>query len=198
MDLYKINEIFYSIQGEGARAGSANVFIRFAGCDQSCVFCDTGANTGISLTLAQVCHQVVPLLTREPRNVILTGGEPALQYDKSFHDMLRTAGVSLIAIETNGGTRLKARVDWITCSPKVPEEQVAANFGMNGVDELKYVYEPGGLLPRPKVAADHYYLSPVFRGRCVSQEALWQCIDLVKANPRWKMSVQQHKGWRVR
>lgn len=194
---YKINEIFYSCQGEGARAGSANVFIRFSGCDLTCSFCDTEFESGIERTAGWIADEVARLMPAEPRAVILTGGEPTLQYDDALRDALVAVGVQTIAIETNGGTKPKAAVDWVACSPKVAEHVVAKNFP-NGVNELRYVRHPGQGIPQPLVGAQHLYLSPEFRGDVLQKESLAWCIQLVKENPKWKLSTQNHKAWRVR
>ena len=193
---YKINEIFYSIQGEGSRAGTANVFIRFAGCDLVCGFCDTEFESYTEMSGSEIRALVMKLMS-SPRTVILTGGEPTLQYDQELHDELRGAGVILIAIETNGGTKPKAFVDWVSCSPKVAEHVVATNYP-EGLNELRYVRHPGQGIPQPKCKADNFFLSPEFRGNTLDAESLRHCIELVKSNPTWKLSVQQHKLWRVR
>jgi 7-carboxy-7-deazaguanine synthase len=196
---YRINEMFYSLQGEGARAGSANVFIRFAGCDLACAFCDTEFEAYKELSAHEVVAQAARLMatnSKHPLSVILSGGEPSLQYDEELAAGFR-AMRAFVAIETNGGTKLKVPVDWVSCSPKVAEHVVAANFP-EGVDELRYVRHPGQAIPRPLAKADHYFLSPEHRGDRLSRESLEWCIELVKQNPEWKLSVQQHKQWRVR
>lgn len=195
---YKINEIFYSLQGEGARAGTANVFIRFADCDLACTFCDTEFQSYTKMTAFQIASKVVKLASVDgPLYVILTGGEPSLQYDEELRAALISVEVSLIAIETNGGTKLKGSVDFISCSPKVAEHVVASNFP-EGIDELRYVRNIGQGIPDPKVNATHLFLSPQANGNKISMESLNHCISLVKSNPNWRLSVQQHKLWRVR
>lgn len=196
MKTYKINEIFYSVQGEGARAGSANVFVRFSGCDLACGFCDTEFESGVQMSASEIAAKVLAMMP-EPRATILSGGEPTLQYDRELHDALRDFKVGMIAIETNGGTKPKAPVDWVSCSPKVAEHVVTANFP-DGVDELRYVRHEGQGIPQPLARADHLYLSPQFRGDKLDPASLAACIRLVKENPVWKLSVQQHKIWRVR
>lgn len=195
MKKYKINEIFYSPQGEGARSGSMNVFIRFSGCDMTCGFCDTEFESGIDMKANEIVQRVVELMP-EPRSVILTGGEPALQYDEELQSALEAAG-AMIAIETNGGTKLKARTDWISISPKVAEHVVETNFP-EGASELRYVRHLGQAIPSPKIYAAYYYLSPEFRGNMLQRESFDHCLKLVKENPKWRLSVQQHKLWGVR
>jgi organic radical activating enzyme len=194
--MYKINEIFYSIQGEGARAGTANVFVRFSGCDLTCAFCDTEFESGTNMDARVIAARVAALMP-SPRAVILTGGEPCLQYDAELYEELRAIFVDTIAIETNGGTKPKAPVDWVSCSPKVAEHVVAANFP-NGVSELRYVRHPGQSIPAPAAKAQYLYLSPEFKGNVLQKESLRHCIELVKANPQWGLSLQQQKLWEVR
>lgn len=196
MKTYLINEIFYSVQGEGARAGTPNVFVRFSGCDLTCAFCDTEFESGVAMSSSEIARQVMDLMPL-PRAVILTGGEPTLQYDQELHDSLRGVGVVTIAMETNGGTKPKAPVDWVCCSPKVAEHVVAANFP-DGVSELRYVRHPGQGIPKPAAKAGRLFLSPEFRGDKLDQASLNHCVTLVKANPEWSLSIQMHKAWRVR
>ena len=197
MKSYRINEIFYSLQGEGARAGSANVFIRFAGCDLTCVFCDTEFESYTEMTAGGIIDKVEELMQGTIINVIMTGGEPTLQYDQELCDRLLDASVGVVAIETNGGTKLKAPASWISCSPKVAEHVVAKNFP-EGVDELRYVRHVGQGIPKPAVLGTYLYLSPEFNGESLNRDSLDHCIKLIKENPEWRLSVQQHKMWKVR
>lgn len=197
MRKYGITELFCSPQGEGARTGTINVFIRFQGCDLACGFCDTEFESGRQMTASDISCEAARLMPNGPRAVILTGGEPSLQYDEELYEALRLAGVEFIAIETNGGSKIKAHVDWVSCSPKVAEHVVAANFP-EGVNELRYVRHSGQGIPQPKTRAEHLYLSPQFRGDRLDQENLAWCIKLAKEDPRWKISLQTHKFMGVR
>jgi 7-carboxy-7-deazaguanine synthase len=197
---YKINEIFYSIQGEGARAGSANVFVRFAGCDLTCGFCDTEFESYTEMTAAQIVAEALRLMPHygpASCSVILSGGEPTLQYDEELSQAFKKEEI-YVAIETNGNNPLKAPLDWVSCSPKVADHVVAKNFP-KGVDELRYVRHPGQGIPQAKgIAAIHRFLSPQFSGDKLDRESLEHCVKLVKEHPLWRLSVQQHKSWRVR
>ena len=197
---YKINEIFYSIQGEGARAGTPNVFIRFSDCDLTCGFCDTEFKSGKEMTAKEIVSEVLELMPHKGpacSSVILTGGEPSLQYDKELADLFKAMEI-YVAIETNGNNALKAPVDWISCSPKVADHVVAKNFP-KGVDELRYVRHPGQSIPDCSlIAARRRFLSPQFDGDRLNRDSLTHCIKLVKENPHWELSVQQHKFWGVR
>lgn len=232
---YSIVEVFYSPQGEGVRAGTMNVFVRFAGCNMECddkpgpkspggFKCDTYFASGRPQTLEELAKwcgreaiagidparspayaQVWPggldaacPLWLEPW-LILTGGEPGLQVDREFIEFWHDRGVKL-AIETNGSVALPADVDgtplldWVTVSPKVAEhaiEQLVA-------DEVKYVVCDGMALPKTRVKAQHKLLSPRFDGNLLAQRHLDWCLKLVRENPDWRLSVQQHKAMMVR
>ncbi len=200
MKTYKINEIFYSVQGEGSRAGTANVFVRFAGCDLVCGFCDTEFESGKPMTAQAIVSEALRLM---PHNgpagccVILSGGEPSLQYDEELAVAFRSCDI-YVAIETNGNNPLKAAVNWVSCSPKVADHVVAKNFP-KGVNEVRYVRHPGQAIPEAKgITTNYRFVSPQFKGNQLDRASLSHCIDLVKQNPMWALSVQQHKAWGVR
>lgn len=203
--LYTVNEIFYSLQGEGLRAGTANVFVRFAGCNLQCdigksdispggFVCDTDFKDGKKMTAREIVDECSRLMKRS-RSVIFTGGEPALQLDK---DLLFEFKGWFKAIETNGTRALppNIKLDWITLSPKV--YPLALRF----CDELKLVLPAGETPPDDelwKVSAEQaYLLSPVYHGNVIDPESLKWCIKMCKQNPEWRLSVQQHKFWGVR
>ena len=198
MERYVVNEIFYSLQGEGVRAGTANLFLRFARCNLACKVethgfdCDTEFESGRRMTPAEILDEL-RTLSADCRWVVLTGGEPALQVDRELVDALHGAGYRL-AIETNGSVELPAGIDWITVSPKVAEHAIR----QRRAHEVKYVRGHGQGLPRTVVEADHYLLSPAFDGDEVDPRALAWCLRLVRENPAWRLSVQQHKLWKVR
>ena len=110
----KINEIFYSLQGEGYHTGTPAVFVRFSGCNLHCDFCDTRHENGEWMS----DEAILASIQRFPAScVILTGGEPSLWIDESLIIRLHQAG-KRVCIETNGTHPLPAGIDWITCSPK--------------------------------------------------------------------------------
>jgi 7-carboxy-7-deazaguanine synthase len=125
--------------------------------------------------------------------VILTGGEPALQIDPPLLERLHGEGYEL-AVETNGSVALPEGIDWITVSPKVAEHAIR----QLRAHEVKYVRGHGQAIPKTVVTADHYLVSPAFAGDEVDRAALGWCIRLVEENPPWRLSMQQHKIWRVR
>jgi organic radical activating enzyme len=198
VESYLVNEIFYSLQGEGVRAGTPNLFLRFARCNLACAAethgfdCDTEFTSGRRLSIAEIRAELAALAT-DCRWIVLTGGEPALQVDRELIDALHGAGY-LLAIETNGSVELPAGIDWITVSPKVAEHAIR----QRRAHEVKYVRGHGQAVPRTVVEAEHHLISPAFDGDEVDPRALAWCIRLVKENPPWRLSVQQHKLWRVR
>ncbi|MCM1142149.1 MAG: 7-carboxy-7-deazaguanine synthase QueE, partial [Muribaculum sp.] len=110
----RINEIFYSLQGEGHFAGTPAVFVRFAGCNLQCPFCDTDFHSFTTMSIDEVMNEIKKY---PARRVVLTGGEPTLQLTAEFIDRLHREEFR-IHIETNGTKCLPAPVDWLTCSPK--------------------------------------------------------------------------------
>lgn len=127
----KINEIFYSLQGEGFHTGTPAVFIRFSGCNLKCSFCDTQHEEFHTMTDDEIVREVC---TYPCRMVILTGGEPGLWIDSELIRALHAAG-KYIAIETNGTCVLPEDIDWVTCSPKE-----GTTLKIRHIDEVKVVY----------------------------------------------------------
>ncbi len=197
--LYQVNEIFFSLQGEGIRTGTANVFVRFSGCNVRCSAethgfeCDTEFVSGKRLCateIVQCAREIAP----ECRWVILTGGEPLIQVDFELCRALKNAGYS-IAVETNGTINPPEEVlellDWIVCSPKVPEEALQ----LRRADELKYVRAFGQELPQPTKlrVCPNKLISPAFDGDRLNPQVLEWCIRLVMNNPDWRLTFQAHK-----
>lgn len=198
MKTYRINEIFYSVQGEGLRAGTANLFVRFSGCNLQCkketegFDCDTEFSSGRSLRLEQILAELKEC-SIECKNIILTGGEPSLQVDDEIVTFLKERGYYL-AIETNGTKELPNGIDWICVSPKTAEHTLRQKTA----HEVKYVRAHGMGIPKPSIQAENYLLSPAFEAGDLSTKNLQWCIQLTKENPSWRLSVQQHQLWRVR
>lgn len=195
---YRVNEIFFSVQGEGMRVGTANLFLRFTGCNETCRVethgfdCDTEFASGRDMTLDDIVAQL-----RETGPtcewIVLTGGEPGLQVDRELVDALHAAGYKL-AIETNGSIEVPSGIDWITVSPKVAEHAIRQKTA----DEVKYVRGYGQGIPKTVVQAEYKLISPAFSGDQLDAKTLEWCVGLVKDNPDWRLSVQMHKAWRVR
>lgn len=184
MTLYKINEIFYSLQGEGYYSGIASIFIRFSGCNLSCSFCDTQHETGELMTQEQILDQV----TRFPaKHVVLTGGEPSLFVTKELVESLHAAG-KYVCIETNGLHALPEGIDWVTLSPKT------AQTILKTCNELKVVFTDDTFNPHDEIKAAHYFIQPCDMGNSIkNNRILASCISYVKENPHWRLSLQTHK-----
>lgn len=197
MKNYRVNDIFFSLQGEGVRCGTANVFVRLSGCNQQCrrethgFDCDTEFTSGTNLTATEIIQRAKHLAPN-CHWIILTGGEPALQTDTELLKAMHDASYN-VAIETNGSIKLPPGIDWICVSPKVAEHalrQTTAN-------EVKYVRRHGQGIPKTKVASDYYLLSPAFNADQPDPQSLQWCIQLALQNPPWRLSIQQHKGWQI-
>ncbi|MGD9965894.1 MAG: 7-carboxy-7-deazaguanine synthase [Hyphomonadaceae bacterium] len=206
---YTVKELFYTLQGEGARAGRAAVFLRFAGCnlwsgreqdraDAICSFCDTdfvGTNAdGGKFETAEMLAGAA--IAKWPGGgapyVVCTGGEPLLQLDAPLIDALHARGFE-IAIESNGTLLSPPGIDWICISPKAN-----AAFVQRCGDELKLVYPQAGADPAQYEALrfEHFFLSPMDSParEANTQAAIAYCL----AHPQWRLSLQTHKLTGVR
>ena len=196
----KISEIFYSLQGEGARAGSANVFVRCQGCKAqaacfaSGVKCDTEFESGREYPIGELLAKI-QAIAPICKNIIWTGGEPAQQLTHEIIQFFKEQGYYQ-SIETSGLFSVPDGLDYVVVSPKVAEHVVKKNFP-NGVSELRYVRHEGQEVPQPSVTADNYFISPHSDGWDINTKNLKHCIELCKASPQWRLSVQQHKLWTV-
>lgn len=175
----RVNEIFYSLQGEGFHTGTAAVFLRLSGCNLKCPFCDTDHFEGTEMAAGEILERV---LAYPSRHIVITGGEPSLQLDDALVEILHDAGF-YIQIETNGTRVLPEDVDWVTCSPKGDAPVV-----LKRIDELKVVYlgqdveEIANYYP-----ATHYFLQPC------SGENIPETVGYILRNPHWRLSLQTHK-----
>lgn len=192
----KINEIFYSLQGEGANTGVPSVFIRFSGCNLKCDFCDTLHQVGSMMTDEEIIEAVN---SYSAKWVILTGGEPSLWIDSDFVVTLKEQTGKRIAIETNGSGLVPPEIDWVTVSPKIGVGGVTDyELKVGHADELKVV-DIGQDLERyfhlPCVGEKtRMFLQPCF----VADAKQWRVnqeltISHVLADPRWSLSVQTHR-----
>lgn len=188
----RVNETFCSIQGEGARSGTLNIFIRLSGCDLSCGFCDTEFESGKELTPSELLDVIQQY---NCKNIIWTGGEPTLQLTDEILSYFGMHGY-FQAIETNGNNKVSDLIDYITVSPKVAEHVLEKNF--KKVDEIRYARHKGQLsLPDTKIDATHYYISPIFNGNEIDYDNLNHCIKLLEGQNKWKLSIQLHKLLKV-
>lgn len=191
----KVNEIFYSLQGEGYYAGTPAVFIRFSGCNLACAFCDTKHNDGVKMTDQQIIDEVAKY---NCKLVVITGGEPSLQLDEEFVGKLHLYG-KMVAVETNGTHALPRNVDYITCSPKF-EYCKNAEIKLSRIDELKVVWdEKNNMSLYDNIPATRYYLQPCdvqdpVRNKQITESAVRFCLE----HPEWRISLQTQKILNVR
>src|SRR3954447_13232002 len=204
--MYAVKEIFYTLQGEGANAGTPAVFCRFAGCNlwsgreadratAACDFCDTdfvgtdgtgGGRFADPEALADSIERAWPSGAQH-RFVVCTGGEPLLQLDTPAIDALHARGFR-IAVETNGSLAPPAGIDWTCVSPK-GDVPVVIGAG----DELKLVY-PQSKAPPERFEAlhfGHFFLQPM--DGPARDANLRAAIDYCLSHPRWRLSLQSHK-----
>ena len=183
----RINEIFYSLQGEGQHTGTPAVFLRFSGCNLNCSFCDTRHDSYTEMTLEDVLNAVKQY---SARTIVLTGGEPLLQITPSLTDALHNEGFT-IHMETNGTRALPegVKVDWITCSPKH-----GGAVRLEHIDELKVVYTQQDMSLYDGLKAQTYSLQPLDSGDDKrNSEIVKQTINYILNNHKWKLSLQTHK-----
>ena len=189
-----VNEIFYSLQGEGFQSGTPAVFVRFSGCNLRCPFCDTCHENGTFMTEESIVDEVA----KYPAGlVVVTGGEPSLQLTGSLVDKLHSLG-KLVAVETNGTRELPANVDWITLSPKEAFLGPQATVVISRFDEVKVVYDglhdPAGQLHSLDTKKAHLFLQPCDTGDMKRNiKTVQAAIEYIKQKPHWRLSLQIHK-----
>ncbi len=195
-----VSEIFYSLQGEGARVGTPTVFIRLQGCKTknacfaSGVVCDTEFESGKEMSLEAI-KMWLESNSSGCKEITWTGGEPLDQLTDEIVSYFKELGYYQ-AIETSGLKSSVKGLDFTCVSPKVAEHVVKKNFP-DGVSELRYVRHKGQDVPQPSVKAEHYWLSPHSDGYEINSENMKHCIQLCLDNPQWKLSLQNHKIWNV-
>ena len=208
---YAVKEIFLTLQGEGAHAGRAAVFCRFAGCnlwtgreqDRSsaiCTFCDTdfvgtdGTLGGRYASAEALADTIAAQWTGADahRYVVLTGGEPLLQVDTPFIDALHGRGFE-IGIETNGAIAPPDGMDWICVSPKS-----GADLVVRRGHELKLVYPQAGAAPEQfeGLAFERFSLQPMDGPDALENTA--RAVDYCLQHPQWRLSLQTHKTLGIR
>lgn len=212
--IYRVNEIFGpTLQGEGVRTGTVNLWLRFAHCNLDCTMrgpvwkgkdetpagfqCDTDFAASIDMRGEEIIDLLNELDTRRCRSVVVSGGEPSLQLDIALIRLLTEADY-YIAVETNGTRRLPEGVDWITVSPKTRFDLLK----QRECDEFKVVLDRGMPLPEvpDDIYVDNYVVSPAYGvdPEVVPRDALDWCIEKCLEDPRWRLSLQDHKWWNVR
>lgn len=176
---YNVNEIFYSLQGEGYFTGTPAVFLRLSGCNLRCGFCDTDHSASTPMEIDSLINA---LLSYPSRHLVITGGEPSLQIDRLLIEVAHDAGF-FVQVETNGTRPLPDNVDWVTCSPKE-----GAEVKLTRIDELKVVYTGQDVeaIGSAHIAL-HYFLQPC------SGLNIAETVDYILRHPHWRLSLQTHK-----
>lgn len=194
-----ISEIFYSLQGEGARAGTPTIFIRLQGCKakHACyaagIRCDTEFESGKQMHCAEILEWIVRN-ANGCTQITWTGGEPTDQLTSEIVLYFKQHGYYQ-AIETSGLNAVPDGLDFVCVSPKVAEHILQKNF--THVSELRYVRHEGQDIPQPAITADNYWLSPHSDGNTINKVNVAHCIALCKQHPQWKLSLQSHKLWNI-
>jgi len=215
---YSVKEIFYSLQGEGARTGRPAVFCRFTGCNlwsgeerhrstAECNFCDTdfvgtdgvgGGKFADAQKLSTRLASYWPERHRGAPYVVFTGGEPLLQLDRQLIDAMRDQGFE-VAVETNGTLLAPAGIDWLCVSPKGQ-----AGLRQTTGSELKLVFPQANVNPEDFIGLgfDHFYLQPreeINRpDEHLSSDNIKQCTVYCLSHPQWQLSLQTHKFLGIR
>lgn len=199
MNGYLVKKIFGpTLQGEGAHAGRACVFLRFAACNLACTWCDTdfAAEGATKLTADEIAARLEELDAHQSRRVIVTGGEPSLQWDAALAARLHAAGFT-IHMESNGTHALAAPVDWLTVSPK-PQFH-AGRFALAAAvapSEVKVVIDAtvvdGVLEGYERRYGDCLYFAQPCMDAAYDRN-LTRTIEMVSRRPRWRISLQLHK-----
>jgi 7-carboxy-7-deazaguanine synthase (Cx14CxxC type) len=205
---YRVKELYYTLQGEGAQAGRAAVFCRFAGCnlwsghekDRSraiCRFCDTdfvgtnGPGGGTFKDATSLASTLREAWDREAYGgspfVVFTGGEPLLQLDDTLVRACHEVGIE-VGVETNGTRPAPEGIDWLCVSPKAGAEVV-----LHAGDELKLVYPQAENTPADFEHLDfkHWFLQP--RDGEEAEAHTHQATEYCRRHPRWRLSLQTHK-----
>ena len=186
---YRVNDIFYSLQGEGHNTGRAAVFVRFSGCNLKCPFCDTDFSRFENMTASEITRRMTGLAPEQSIRpmVVLTGGEPTLQVDAALIDAIHEAGFGMVAMESNGTNEPPANLDWLTVSPK-------EHIGVSRCDELKVLFDGKSESCQHGVSADFYYLQPLDCGEETENASIMRsCVDYITKHPLWRLSLQTHK-----
>ena len=193
----RVNETFVSLQGEGYFTGTPAFFLRFAGCNLECPFCDTDHQSYKERSEEEIVEEAS---RHKPRHIVVTGGEPALQLTQSLVDKLHEAGF-FIQVETNGTLPLPEGIDWVTCSPKSPLPASPMREDLK-VDELKVLFmgdgsDPDSILESLPLGGEGgglLFLQPLDTGdEEKNRIILRDTIAYILEHPKWSLSLQTHK-----
>ena len=191
---YPVMEMFYSLQGEGYHQGKAAYFIRLAGCDVGCVWCDVKESWDASKHPVLSIPEIVESALKYPaRLAIITGGEPLLYNLEPLTTALKKAGFQL-NIETSGSSPLSGHWDWVCLSPK--KFKAPLSESIKAASELKVVIFNSHDFTWAETFAQQVkkncklYLQPEWEK---GNEITPLVIEYIKAHPKWELSAQLHK-----
>lgn len=199
--MYRVNEIFRSLQGEGFWTGTPMVFVRLSGCNLNCPFCDTDFRSFKEMSADEIAKEAKRLGCSR---VCITGGEPLLQLDSDLIDILHGIGLT-IHVETNGTRPAPENIDWITLSPKEDFTNPASGkVVLEKADEVKLVYNGSLSQERLKYWADFpaswHFLQPCDTGEGgKNRQILEETVNYILSHDnRWRLSLQTHKFLGIR
>ena len=186
-----------TLQGEGAHAGRPCVFLRFAACNLECTWCDTdfAPENATRLSASEIATRLIDLDRNHSRMVVVTGGEPTLQWDAPLSDALHAAGFR-IHMESNGTRPVAGPVDWLTVSPKPQFHATSIQLVDVQPSEVKVVIDDTvdeAALDRyvARYRCEHFFAQPCMDDHY--DHHLARTLALVQARPRWRLSLQLHK-----
>ena len=198
--MYRVNEIFYSLQGEGFWTGTPMVFIRLSGCNIRCPFCDTDHREFRLMEVADIMRAVAKVDPENCGHVCITGGEPTIQLQEDLIDALHLHYYT-VHLETNGTRPVPHSVDWVTLSPKedVPHIGPLAKVVLNQASEVKFVFDgtqTEDVIGRwAQFPAKWHFLQPCFTGDSAANAAIVRAtVQYVKSHADvWRLSLQTHR-----
>lgn len=200
MKQYPINEIFYSLQGEGYYAGTPALFIRFSGCNLRCPFCDTRHEEHEMMTAEDILFGPKEYLSDGCPLVVFTGGEPSLFLDQELvNEVRRVFGNIPIMVETNGTHPIQAKGVGVTLSPK-DQFVGGAKLAVDTCFELKVVWD-GNCDPTKydSIRAKYRFLQPCDTGdKAKNEKLVAEAVEFVKSHSGWRLSLQTQKIINVR
>jgi len=194
---YPLMEDFYTIQGEGAHSGTPAYFIRLAGCDVQCWWCDVKDSWDESKHPREKSSEIVKRAVESGAKIaVITGGEPLLHNLEPITLMLKKAGLN-VHIETSGSSPMTGSFDWITLSPKRFKQPLDEIFPY--VDELKVVVLKNKDLEWAEKNAAKCPESTrlLLQPEWDTPTSVPLIVEYVKANPKWGISLQTHKFMNV-
>lgn len=187
---YPVNEIFYSLQGEGYFTGTPAVFLRLSGCNLHCDFCDTDHSFFLPLSIPKILETILSI--SEAKVVVITGGEPTLHNLSPLVESLHSVGLRA-HLETNGTRLIDSQFDWITCSPKKQGDRklyYVDNSLYKKADEVKIVFRDDDEQLEEFVA--DFETRNLFLQPC-SGRNIQETVDYILNHPWWRLSLQTHK-----